>query len=104
MARKYLKGGALNPVWCDEQDAAMEAEFIMDSIKLFYDIFDNMDINFNLQLGEVADINISKNRNKKEMCTIVDTESDYEAKFNFIKNHSSTPEDLELAMKIIGLK
>lgn len=103
MANKYLKGGALNPAWCDEQDAAFETECITESIGTLYDIFDDMDIDFSLQLGEGVSVNISKPKKLKEMCT-VNTEKDYEAKFNFLKNHNDTPEDLELAMKIIGLK
>ena len=104
MARKYLKGGALNPIWCDEQDAAYEAEMITDSMGLLYNIFNEMDINFDFHLGEVADISISNNKPQKNMCTIVNIENDYEAKFNFIKNHSGTPEDLQLAREIVGLK
>lgn len=105
MANKYLKGGALNPAWCDEQDAAFEAERIMESTKFLHDLIDDINIELNLQLGEGVGINISKNKNpKEEMCTIVNAESDYEAKFNFLKNHSNTPDELELAMKIIGLK
>lgn len=106
MANKYLKGGALNPAWCDEQDAALITKNIMDGMESLFNIFRNMDMEFNLQLGEGVDINISKYKEKetKEMCTIINTENDYEAKFNFIKKHSATPEDLELAKEIVGLK
>lgn len=102
MANKYLKGGALNPAWCDEQDAKAMTESIIDSL---YDLFTNgVDIGISLQLGEGVDISLSrKPMNMNTMCTIVDTESEYEAKFNFIKNHSGTPEDLKLAKEIIGL-
>ena len=101
MAKKYLKGGALNPAWCDEQDAEYYSEKAASIVDDLGSIFEN--ILLELQLGEGVGITVSKNRNQNEMCTIVD-KNDYEAKFNFIKNHSSTPEDLELAMKIVGLK
>ena len=104
MANKYLKGGALNPAWCNEQDAEIITNNIMESISGLFDI---MDIDLNLQLGEGVCINVSKKCKEKEpmnMCTIIDTESDYEAQFNFLKNHSGTPEDLQLAKEIIGLK
>lgn len=97
MASKYLKGGALNPAWCDEQDAALLTESIME----LYDLFgDDMDLDLELTEG----VNITISNKNKEMCKIINTESDYEAKFNFIKNHSATPEDLKLAREIIGLK
>lgn len=102
MANKYLKGGALNPVWCDEQDAEIFSESITDSI---FNLLDILDINFDLQLMEGVNINVS-NKRKDEgriMCDIINTENYYEAKFNFIKNHSGTPEDLKLAREIIGL-
>ena len=102
MARKYLKGGALNPIWCDEQDAEIFADSIVDSLS---NLFGTMDIDLNLQFGEGIDVNISNKRSdEKEMCSIVNTENDFEAKFDFLKRHSDTPEDLELAMRIIGLK
>lgn len=103
MARKYLKGGALNPAWCDEQDRESLTESIMDSL---CDLFRNIDMDLNLKLAEGVNVTISNKckEESKEMCTIINTESDYEAKFNFIKNHSGTPEDLQLAKEIIGLK
>lgn len=104
MVKKYLKGGALNPAWCDEQDAIIMKGSILDGLYNFFN--NNVDIELNLELAEGVHINIS-NRNKeerKEMCTIINTNNDYESKFNFIKSHSSTPEDLELAKEIIGLK
>ena len=101
MANKYLKGGALNPAWCDEQDAALLKESIFDTI---CNLFDTMEIDLDLELTEGVNINISNKPQLKTMCTIVDADNDYEAKFNFIKRHSDTPEDLELAKKIIGLE
>lgn len=98
MADKYLKGGALNPAWCDEQDAKIETESIINSL---YNLFDQLDINLNIQLGDSIGIGISKDKNLKDMC--INTEGDYEAKFKFIKNHSDTPENLKLAKEIIGL-
>ena len=99
MANKYLKGGALNPAWCDEQDAKIETESIINSL---YNLFDQLDIDLNIQLGDSIDVSISKDKNLKDMCTI-NIEDNYEAKFKFIKNHSDTPEDLKLAKEIIGL-
>ena len=102
MTEKYLKGGALNPIWCDEQDAIFETESIMDCLS---DLFSLMDIDLNIQLGEGVAVGISnKNKEPMNMCSILNTESEYEAKFNFIKRHSATPEDLQLAREIIGLE
>lgn len=105
MAKKYLPGGALNPAWCDEQDIAITTENIMDGLA---SLFNNLDINFSLQLDEGINLNISNKQQNIEpsndMCTIINIEEEYEAKFNFIKNHSETPEDLQLAKEIIGLK
>ena len=101
MARKYLPGGALNPAWCDEQDIAADTESIMNSLSY---LLEEMDIDLNLQLAEGIGVSISnKNKEPKSMCSVLDTESEYEAKFNFIKRHSATPEDLQLAREIIGL-
>lgn len=98
MAKKYLNGGALNPAWCDEQDEVILSNSIMSGI---CNLFNNMDIELNVQLMEGVDLNISKKANN--MCTIIDT-NDYEAKFNFIKNHSTSLEELQLAKEIVGLK
>lgn len=106
MAKKYLPGGALNPAWCDEQDAAIMTEEIMDGLE---DIFNALDSEIELELAEGINLNISNKQqnieSSNEMCrTIHSLEKEYEAKFNFIKNHSETPEDLQLAKEIIGLK
>jgi hypothetical protein len=106
MAEKYLKGGALNPAWCDEQDTAIITEEIMDGLA---NLFNNLDIELGLQFGEGIDLTISNRQTNipsmmNNMCTIIDAEKEYEAKFNFIKNHSATPEDLQLAKEIVGLK
>lgn len=111
MARKYLPGGALNPEWCDEQDAALLKENVLNN---FYDLLEFMkgniyDMNINIPLGGGVDVSLyypnnNTNIQMKEMCTIIDIEKEYEAKFNFIKRHSGTPEDLQLAKEIVGLK
>lgn len=101
MASKYLPGGGLNPIWCMEQDIEAETAAITECL----DIISNyMDIDLTLQLGEGVTTNISRKKELKDMCVTVNTENDYEAKFNFLKKHSETPEDLALAIKIIGLK
>ena len=101
MTRKYLKGGALNPAWCEEQDAAMQAEWICECLE---DLFKTgMEMDLNLQLSDAVNVNLS-NRSYEEMFSSMEAESIYEAKFNFIKNHSDTPEDLKLAREILGLK
>ncbi len=102
MANKYLPGGALNPIWCNEQDAELLKESIFN---IFENLIDGLDINLNLEPVEGVNISISNiNRKSNEMCAIINTEDDYEAKFNFIKSHSETPEDLKLAREIIGLE
>lgn len=105
MAKKYLPGGALNPAWCDEQDAALMTEEIMDGLG---NIFNELDMDLDIQLEEGVNLNISNKQQNIEpsnICrTVEDLEKEYEAKFKFIKNHSGTPEDLQLAKEIIGLK
>ena len=100
MARKYLKGGALNPEWCEEQDIAYITESVKECIAGLFSTM--MDVELNLQLAEGVNVKVS-NSSLKTMCEIIDTESEFEAKFNFIKNHSDTPEDLQLAKQIVGL-
>lgn len=110
MARKYLPGGALNPIWCEEEDARVLAENSMDMMKAMYELYvmmandPDINMNFDLELAEGLNVNVSGKEKPKDMCSIIDTESEYEAKFNFLKRHSSTPEDLKLAKEIIGLK
>lgn len=104
MACKYLKGGALNPSWCDEQDSEEESSYVMDSIALLYEMSKEMDLNmsvdFQLEEGVVAHLS-KNNETKDDACSPEDIEAKLEAKFNFIRNHNDTPEDLELAIKII---
>lgn len=76
MAHKYLKGGALNPVWVDEQRANDLAESMLD-----------------VAMNIISLIDFNKEAQQNE----------YETKFNFIKNHSDSEEDKELAKKIIGI-
>lgn len=102
MANKYLKGGALNPVWCAEQDAKIAANSFSNSILDLFNLID-MDINLEIADGVTATISNTRRKEERQMCTIIES-NDYEAKFNFIKRHSDTPEDLELAKQIIGLK
>lgn len=100
MANKYLKGGALNPAWCDEQDALYDAERISDNIM---NLLERIAMDMTIDFGGGIVTNVPSVQNKKEMC-IISNVDDYEAKFNFVKRHSDTPEDLELAKQIIGLK
>ena len=101
MASKYLKGGALNPAWCEEQDAELKSEIVMDLLESFED----EDVDVNLEISDGINVVIRKNKESKEtnnICTIAD--NDYEAMFNFLKRHSATPEDYRIAKDIIGLK
>ena len=102
MANKYLPGGALNPIWCEEQDAEEMTESITESLM---DIFESDDIDADVQinLGEGVIVNARKS-SSNESRNVCIAENDYEAKFNFIKQHSDDPDDLKLAREIIGLK
>ena len=105
MANKYLPNGALNPIWCMEDDARKETEAIMESLE---DIINNGGINTSLELdlGEGVTAHIGSIYDD-EVCDDddddIDMFSDYEAKFQFIKMHSDNPEDLKLAREIVGL-
>ena len=70
------------------------------------DIFESDDIDADVQinLGEGVVVNARKKSNSNESRNVCIAENDYEAKFNFIKQHSDNPEDLKLAREIIGLK
>lgn len=101
MARKYLPGGGLNPIWCAERDAEMMEE----NIKNILDSYSDGDVEISLELADGINVilrNNNESKENKDMCTLAD--NDYEAKFNFLKRHSATPEDYELAKTIIGLK
>lgn len=100
MADKYLKGGSLNPAWCDEQDAIAESESIKQAINDLLECMET-DVNFEIDLGGGISVSATPNYNSDEILFI---EDDYEAKFNFIKRHSDNPEDLKLAREIIGLE
>lgn len=94
--KKYLPGGALNPAWVDEQEANHITSNIIDGL---WELFNNIDIDLELELTEGVSINIS-NKKEKDMCSII---NDYDSKFDFVKKHSDTPEDLKLAREIVGL-
>ena len=103
MARKYLKGGSLNPAWCEEQDVELIREGIIGGITTA--LLNNLNFGLELELEEGINLSIS-NKQENQIpieYNYIDTESDYEAKFNFLKRHSGTPEDLELAKQIIGI-
>ena len=105
MANKYLPGGGLNPIWCDEQDAIEEVERISSALENIFDD-DSMDADVSLDLGEGVTLNLSKKDYNSDDDNDVDDrnfEDIYEAKFNFIKRHSDNEEDLKLAREILGL-
>ena len=103
MANKYLPNGALNPIWCMEDDARREAESIKESIA---DIFDCEGIAAGLELdlgGGVTAFMEQVYDEEEDGDDDSDKFSEYEAKFQFIKMHSNNPEDLKLAREIVGL-
>jgi hypothetical protein len=89
---KYLPGGSINPAWAREQEVANITNDISNE---FYEFINNLEFNFG---KEEVNVNMII---RKEMCEICDDE--YERKFNFIRNHSDSPEDLKLAREIIGI-
>lgn len=105
MANKYLPNGALNPIWCMEDDARKEAEAIKESIEDIFDC-DGIEAGLELDLGEGVVAHIGKvlgDEDDDDDYDDIDPLSDYEAKFQFIKMHSDNPEDLKLAREIVGL-
>lgn len=103
MSKKYLPGGAINPAWAKEQQVDYIANNITDGL---WELFNSIGMELNLELSEGVNLKISNQNNTKDMCSVEDrgNMNDYlESKFNFIKNHSDTPEDLKLAREIIGL-
>lgn len=72
---KYVKGGGLNPFWIDWDMERCSREQQDDNN--FADLFD---------------------RNINELY-----ERELEAKFQFLKRHSDSEEDLKLAKQILGL-
>ena len=100
---KYLKTGAINPAWAEKEDARIMSEGIKESIN---ELLDAINLNMDIELAKGVNINISNSRQSNqqiEMCSIVTPLNDYESKFEFIKRHSSSPEDLKLAREIVGL-
>ena len=99
---KYLKTGAINPAWAEERDAEIMTNGIMEHID---NLLDSIDLNMDIELAKGVNINVSNKQNKQhtEMCSIVPPLDDYESKFEFIKRHSNSPEDLKLAREIVGL-
>lgn len=99
---KYLKTGAINPAWAEERDEEIMTNGIMECID---NLLDSIDLNMDIELAKGVNINVSNKQNKQhtEMCSIVPPLDDYESKFEFIKRHSNSPEDLKLAREIVGL-
>ncbi len=73
--KKYIKGGSINPFWVREQ------------------------------MGEFDDNNNSCNTSSNISISIsISTGNDYDQQFEFLKEHSNSPEDLALAKSILGLE
>lgn len=98
--RKYLPGGSLNPYWVNEQEQSRLKQDLLEDLNSFVNI-----------LKDPIFGCISIMKQPVEMCTIIHNgeqsyrglEQELEAKFNFIKRHSDSKEDLQLAREIIGL-
>jgi len=99
---KYLKTGAINPAWAEEEDTEIMSNGITECINK---LFDTINLDMDIELAKGVNINISNKQNKQqtEMCSIIPPLNDYESKFEFIKRHSGSPEDLRLAREIVGL-
>lgn len=69
--KKYVNGGSINPFWIAEQE------------RKFKDAECNRDISISVNLDIGDDYNF------------------LEAAFQFLKRHNDSPEDLELAIKVI---
>lgn len=79
---KYIKGGGINPFWMFEQEEqALEDDFI-DSLMSCIDM--------------IVPVSVVNNQQQ-------DTLNELEAKYQFLKNHSDSPEDLQLAKEILGI-
>lgn len=96
LTEKYLPGGALNPYWVLEQKqelSSREEDEIEDEL-----------------LEAIKECSVTPDEALLEMCKVIPAsrlpislEDELETKFNFIKRHSDSPEDLQLAREIAGL-
>jgi len=96
MANKYLKGGAINPAWADEQEADRITENILNMIesgcvsKLLFEAIGGVAIEIENPGSNYEPENKSNGNSLEEI-------------FQFIKDHSDNEEDLKLAREIAGL-
>lgn len=90
---KYIKGGSLNPFWINELRYQTR---LKNNGRI-----PGEDDDF-IPFSECLE-NVINNFDSDDDCDDISYEDELEAKFNFLKKHSDSEEDLELAKQILGL-
>lgn len=95
-SNKYNPGGGLNYFWVEEEIERIRKEKMREEME---DCGESIE-----SIMEDFASNLLKSMAKVPVCNNDgNINNELEAKFQFIKNHSDNPEDLELAKKIIGI-
>lgn len=114
MAQKYNQFGGLNPVWVAEEDRRLALEQDRELQEANANLIESIRNGFHDVIEAAAEaIRECYNENPKEEKEIIletnkvnnsiSIEDELEAKFQFIKRHSDSDEDLALAKKILGI-
>lgn len=94
--KKYLKNGAISPLWqeieyqkaCDKHDIDLATEMARSISNAINQQQFNMS---NIPMPEIV----------QEPIVIVNTKQELEDRFEFLKSHATNPEDLELAKLVL---
>lgn len=99
--------GALNPFWVNEQQFQKQLDDYVYAYNYLNDNIGNNSYNYSDSCNDdsiediLNDIINEAIEESKPMCRIVDNQITLEDQFNFLKSHSDSKEDLELAEKIL---
>jgi hypothetical protein len=107
MPEKYVRGGNINPFWVmAEREKIMEEKALKKNNAKFYAELEKITKEYKEEVRkEVREELLQEFKEKhKQMVHEADSmPNDYDAKFQFLKSHSDTPEDLALAKSILGI-
>ena len=98
--------GALNPFWVGEQEYNRQLDDYLYAYDYINDYFDNQSVTKSYLTDEDVDTFMSLLADEaveksKPICRVIDNQITLEDQFNFLKAHSDSKEDLELAEKVL---
>lgn len=98
--------GALNPIWFNEQQFQKQLDDYIYAYNYLNDNIGNDSYNYSDSYDDdiediLNDIINEAIEESKPMCRTIDNQITLEDQFNFLKAHSASKEDLELAEKVL---